>query len=211
MSFYVKENGELKILAGPGFSKLSQMESDVEHRTVSDEQISKWDKGGGISFETGNELVLDNDVLRYKANYGTTSEFNIFKERSDVPVGATYHVTDDYVEGSGSTEIYDDTERVIGTWFGKPLYRKTIQFTTSDSARNFKNIANITGFEIHNLYGFVDAIPINYFYFDANNLLNSGTGVLVNSAKTSLLSISYGTQYLNKNGNVTIEYTKVGD
>ena len=27
------------------------------------------------------------------------------------------------------TEVYDDQERVIGTWFGKPLYRKVYNIT----------------------------------------------------------------------------------
>lgn len=60
-------------------------------------------EGGGISFETGNELSLDNNVLNYKANYGTTTDFEAFKQRTDVPNGATYHVTDDYSGGGGGS------------------------------------------------------------------------------------------------------------
>ena len=95
-------------------------------------------EGGGISFETGNELVLENDKLRYKANYGTTSEFNTFKQRSDVPVGATYHVTDDYSE-SGEKPL---TERVLLVSITETVQNKTYAF--SENAKNFKKLAVIT-------------------------------------------------------------------
>ena len=36
--------------------------------------------------------------------------------------------------GGASAEVYDEQERVIGTWFEKPLYRKVMRFTTPRSA-----------------------------------------------------------------------------
>lgn len=39
-------------------------------------------------------------------------------------------------------EVYDDQERVIGTWFGKPLYQKTLYFTNSQFSRANENILN---------------------------------------------------------------------
>ena len=39
-------------------------------------------------------------------------------------------------------EIYDDQERVIGTWFGKPLYRKVIVKTVAEIKELSKDSAN---------------------------------------------------------------------
>ena len=33
-----------------------------------------------------------------------------------------------------TAEIYDDQERVVGTWFGKPLYQKTLYYDNTDFA-----------------------------------------------------------------------------
>lgn len=113
MSFNIKENGELTTLAGPGYSKLSQLESDVEHRTVTDEQISKWDEGGGPGSKP---------IELTKAEYDALGD----KTLDD---GIQYLITD--LPGSGGSidytgEVYDEEERRIGTWFGKPLYRKVV-------------------------------------------------------------------------------------
>lgn len=56
--------------------------------------------------ETIEEGIQDVDIrvwdLNKKSNFGTTSDFEVFKQRTDIPIGATYHVTDDYIEGSNA-------------------------------------------------------------------------------------------------------------
>ena len=49
-------------------------------------------------------------------------------------------------------QIYDDQERIIGTWFGKPLYRKVIE--VNQYSGNFNVIHNIENLDyVTNFYG----------------------------------------------------------
>lgn len=79
---------------------------------------------GGVDFETGNELALENNILRYKANFGTSAEFEEFKKRNDVPIGSTYRVTDDFEYSNENTYQLDSSKKlVIGRVGNYPLYR----------------------------------------------------------------------------------------
>lgn len=173
--------------------------------------------GGGVDFEVGNELALENDKLSYKANYGTSAEFETFKNRSDVPIGATYRVTDDFVEGGGS-EVYDDTERVIGTWFGKPLYRKCFSGTADFLGNSLvdvpHNIANI-GYLISARGGLDNGstdtnstqYPIPYVNGSPSEALWT-FGIWINKTNIRLRSSQ---ERLNRKYWVILEYTKVGE
>lgn len=53
--------------------------------------------------------------------------------------------------GSGSSEIYDDTERVVGTWFGDTLYQKSfnvtgVSCTTSDYFGSYSGSLDLSGY-----------------------------------------------------------------
>lgn len=58
--------------------------------------------------------------------YSAMGDIDSLETTSKNLVGAINEVKG---SGGGSQEVYDDTERVIGTWFGKSLYRKV--FTTN--------------------------------------------------------------------------------
>lgn len=53
--------------------------------------------------------------------------------------------------GGGSSEIYDNTEKVVGTWFGNTLYEKTINVsslscTTSDYFGSYSGSLDLSGY-----------------------------------------------------------------
>lgn len=183
--------------------------------TIDEEETDVYaPEGGGVDFEVGNELALEDDKLRYKANYGTSAEFEAFKQRTDIPDGATYHVTDDYIEGGGSgQEIYDGEERVIGTWFGKTLYRKSINFTSPSSRTGNVTITHNSNVkEYVNVYGSIhyentnNAYPIPSIRTEYN---------IYHVLHPNSIDIVYQTVtdpgLYNQNGHITIKYTKVGD
>jgi len=109
-----------------------------------------------------------------------------------------------YSEGGEGKQIYDDTERVIGTWFGEPLYRKVIKIT--------KNIS-ITANEWTNIYDNIGNIKIisAKFLNSTNNGYLSGIWYRPNNNNLEMYfryNIGAVAVY---NANIILEYTKVGD
>lgn len=52
--------------------------------------------------------------------------------------------------GGGSSEIYDNTEKVVGTWFGETLYEKTVTFTAPSGNGNH-TIMDLSGWNMSKL------------------------------------------------------------
>lgn len=119
--------------------------------------------------------------------------------------------------GGSSEEIYSTEETRIGTWLGKPLYRKAYNFTTSSSALNMQiKIDNID-------YGYITmtdksvlldnignskSMPMNFvtsttFICRANVQYTSDAGWFV--------YFVYPSDVKNKKGIVVVEYTKTTD
>lgn len=53
--------------------------------------------------------------------------------------------------GGGSSETYDNTERVVGTWFGRTLYEKSfnvtgLSCTTSDYFGSYSGVLDLSGY-----------------------------------------------------------------
>jgi hypothetical protein len=74
----------------------------------------------------------------------TQAEFNALTEEQKAR--GTYFV-DDGANGGGSLEVYDDRERVIGTWFGKPLYRKVF-LLTAPSSNVMETVLTLSDYQI---------------------------------------------------------------
>lgn len=112
--------------------------------------------------------------------------------------------------GSSIQEVYDDTERVIGTWFDKTLYRKTIVMselgigtTTIPLPNDLKMICSFNGILINkNDNKIMRVLPF------ADNTANNN--IRVDTDGTSLRIITYAS-WANYIPYVTIKYTKVGD
>ena len=95
--------------------------------------------GDGLSGE-GGTLNVDNPVRGIM----TQAEFNALTEEQKSR--GTYFV-DDGANGGGSLEVYDDRERVIGTWFGKPLYRKVF-LLTAPSSNVMETVLTLSDYQI---------------------------------------------------------------
>lgn len=160
---------------------------------------------------------------------GTLEEFE--EQKDSIPDGTLLNIIDDKeaigdidalvdaINGEDVAfipEVYDETERVIGTWFGKPLYRKT--YHTQTSSDSFGNVffGDLIGLNVHKIYGIVDnRFTINHSYFVLDSATNQA--ILSNSV---LCWVSNDREKLvlrvtgpntNLDAYVTIEYTKEGD
>ena len=113
----------------------------------------------------------------------------------------------DYIN---NLNTYSTEEQVIGTWFGKPLYQKTIDFGYMAKANVFKhvphNVANIEKVWIDrsNSY-FVDA-SLNYYDVSDYDWHTS-----VNATNISAVVSSNDYDRTTSSMYVTIRYTKTTD
>ena len=117
-------------------------------------------------------------------------------------------------------EVYDDQERVIGTWFGKPLYQKTLYFTNSQFSRANENILN---FGIDNIDMVMFHSGIGYRNIDNTyqNILNThgvmqdwGLGIF-NMSRTNFVfwvgKMDGTNKYMLDYVYLTFRYTKTTD
>lgn len=136
-------------------------------------------------------------------DYGTTEEFEAVKD--SLPEGASYCITDDYDEIIAYENIYSTDEVRIGTFLGKPLYRKMIPLNIS-----IESITDITPYIQSYMDILVNALVVRYNPDDRARTCcdpvtiwyTSGwklTGVDTAKRKDG------DTQYL------VVEYTKVGE
>lgn len=119
--------------------------------------------------------------------------------------------------GGSSEEIYSTEEQRIGTWLGKPLYRKAYNFTTSSSALNmqikidnidYDYITTTDKSVILDNVGNSKSMPMNFvtsttFICRANVQYTSDAGWFV--------YFVYPNDVKNKKGIVVVEYTKTTD
>lgn len=103
--------------------------------------------------------------------------------------------------------IYSKNEQVIGTWLGKPLYRKVIEYTfleanTPNAVTTIPNLeyfTKIEGFFIEGINRFL--VPYSY----NNEAINCYTS---NNVLYEVHNYSFPN---NKTAFITIEYTKTTD
>lgn len=103
--------------------------------------------------------------------------------------------------------IYSKNEQVIGTWLGKPLYRKVIEYTfleankdnTVTTIPNLEYFTKIEGFFIEGINRFL--VPYSY-----NN-----EGINCYTSDNTLYEIHNYSFPNNKTAFITIEYTKTTD
>lgn len=158
-----------------------------------------------------NISIIDNVISATgggSANIEELTKAEYDAKGSEVLTDDIVYFVNDYSEESGI--IYDDTERVIGTWFGNKLYQKTIIMnelgtgttTTSlpsdiDMLCEFNGIlVNKTNKKIMRVLPFADNVNTN--------------AIRVDSDGTNLRIITYAS-WANYIPYVTIKYTKVGE
>lgn len=95
--------------------------------------------GSGSDLTAGDGLSKDGDTLNVDnpvQGIMTQAEFDALSEQQKT--SGTYFVDDGSGEGEGggqAQDIYSTQEQRIGTWInGKPLYRKTVSFTTPSTS-----------------------------------------------------------------------------
>lgn len=110
-------------------------------------------------------------------------------------------------------ETYSTEETVVGTWMGKPLYKKTINFGSFPNATTTRIPHGISNIEMvpFYLYGWYDSDDKRWLSngrVGANNVL-----CLVTISSTYIILEGGSINWTNRtsNGNVTIYYTKTTD
>lgn len=174
---------------------------------------------GGVLYHgtTGNTWKkLNANNLDYDENstiYSAMGDIDSLDTTSKNLVGAINEVKS---SGGGSqSEVYDNTERTIGTWFGKPLYRKCYVFTqvnaenTYDiSSLNIEDLVNIKGTLLRQI-SILQYKPIQY-RTEAPENANYGINLELRNDTLYLELYSYPPSEIKKI-NIVLEYTKVGD
>lgn len=79
------------------------------------------------AIENIEDYLYDNPIGGGSAQveYGTSAEFEVYKQDTSVPVGTEYIVTDDYTQSGND---FSFSEKIIGTFMGKTLYSKIYQY-----------------------------------------------------------------------------------
>ena len=110
----------------------------------------------------------------------------------------------DYVDGENT---YSTTETVIGTWLGKPLYRKVLSFTTSSTLNSFIQVAH----NISNVDEFTPNVTMavkynNSWYKAPNDLI-----IEVYAGEVNFTYYNTSTAMANAPAYAVLEYTKTTD
>ena len=110
---------------------------------------------------------------------------------------------------------YSTEEKVIGTYAGKPLYKKTLSLNTPATTNNTEVVNFDSTFIVRNYYGFINVaasnqlLPINFYFTSEYNI---ATYVTNSKEAQGKINMRVGSNaYLNQSATITIEYTKTTD
>lgn len=204
---------------------IEHLEEYLEENPIMDGTDVQWNQ----IVESGEEIAeitIDGETTKVYAPKGGGGGGEAFVEMTKAEYDALpdTKLTDgvprlitDYTEGS-SGEIYDDTERVIGTWFGKPLYRKVKSYTNqainNTIVLDIDNLDNADTFYIENVF-LVDksSAPYRSIPFTSTTATsNSVIGFRLRSDNKVQITgnDTYGAN-VNRVLYIVYCYTKVGD
>lgn len=175
-------------------------QSLVKH-SDSDNDAEWFDVNKEISFDDFNELTQeekDNGTSYYIPDATVVSNFTVMGNRFD------------------KANIYTDTERMIGSWMGKPLYQKTINFGHNYDNNN-RITKTLTEIGISNLDKFV--------YMEGMALASGGAAMPVPLAQssneiiylyyatsiTSIIIVCTTASWKDRDVYITLQYTKTTD
>lgn len=168
--------------------------------------------GDGIAIEE-NTVSVTNPVRGIL----TQAEFDALPEAQRAR--GTYFVDDGSAESGSSGEVYDDQERVIGTWFGKPLYRRVIR-TKPTASTGTEFSSEILALEIPvdnmvHIYGSARTkagqfCPLPYYLSEKGGFFYIGYNG-PNHAIPNSLRYSCSTNHVDTPVIIVLEYTKTTD
>lgn len=162
------------------------------------------------AIESVEQYLEDNPIGSGSAqiDYGTNDEFE--QKKDDLPIGASFYVTDDNDEAFNSN-IYSLDEVRIGTFLDKPLYRR--MFPTNKTSISTSTFNVDVGYESNQMNALVNATLLK-FKRDAEVHVVTGLGAWHTPAYGNQVSIksfqasdSYAGDYIY----LVLDYTKVGD
>lgn len=135
---------------------------------------------------------------------GTKAEFEAIKD--SLPDGSAFDTIDESGGGSSSSESYSTEEQVIGTYLGKPLYRKVVNISLSGSSTQ---VENDTTHEYTKFSGVLKNPTGNKMqvggYASSSNYSACYTNV------SGALYLYHSSSYSNGSASVILEYTKTTD
>ena len=171
---------------------------------------------GTNNITTNDELQPNMEIEYYTdvmGNPGVIPDYDGLPVGSEIDFDGT-EIPDGFVQVD-DPNTYSSEEVVIGTWFGKKLYRKSFRFNELATGTNnvVHGIDNLN--EIINAYGSckrnddkIQPVP----RVDASEL---SWQIGITDVDTQSFQVYVGTRYNGtskiKNGNVTLEYTKTTD
>ena len=129
------------------------------------------------------------------------------KDKNSIYVRNSNGVYEEFIKKS--EEVYSSEETVIGTWLGKPLYRKTINVGTLPNNTVLRVAHNIINYDrFVNIIGSAKSSTQSLsFPFVGSNLSNN----IAIQITTDNIVIITGSDRSAFNGYVTLEYTKTTD
>lgn len=188
---------------------------------IIDGKVVKVPSGGGTDFTVDPTLTMtDENVLSVTVptKSATKEEYNALTDDEKKGLWVVTDETDTIVPSGGSNNVYSEEETVIGTCFGKPLYRKCyrpIEIPALSSAMWIAiGAAPVEANAIRKVEGSViSADGTETYMFSINPTANPQTRIrLLDDALTIQFyanSTFYGSD--NEENYLAIEYTKSTD
>lgn len=153
---------------------------------------------GGI--KVGNNLTIDPETgaLSGQAQYVLPAATD--ETLGGIKVGSGLSINDGVLSASGGSDVYTNTEEVVGSWMGETLYRKSYynpSYSSGDvdfSISNIKAVIKIEGMAQIRFVGddFDSFIPVPYINgnVNADNKFQQGP-----ATQTGKISMSIGNNY----------------
>ena len=184
----------------------------------------------GSAYEAGwgwGSIPSDRNFIRYNTTNGNlqldTSHFSW--SNADYYITLQYTKTTD-IAGSGDwntdgvpTVHYSTNEQVIGTWFDKPLYEKTIIKNNIDMGYN--TVSGVLTSIAHNISNLKECVRLNMscpkLYYCTGNDITSSNGTVIATFRVDATNVycSGGNNFFAGTNDrywyITIQYTKTTD
>lgn len=183
-----------------------------------------------LEYNSSKTFIQRNNLLSRTSTITTTANTyfvrigasTITKNELQFEEGASLTTYAPYQNLTGITDIYTTFENQIGWWASKPLYRKTIGFTTTSTAYSMASfdpgISNADIVMIDASHSYITDTANNGIIYMANSIRPaSDSGVSSNISSwfrvgdTKRINYVVGSLLTNKPAILTIEYTKTTD
>lgn len=147
--------------------------------------------------------------MKYNDN-GTVKNI-VVKAGDTLPIGTIVDYDGDTIpDGYEEVEDYSLNEVKVGTWMGKPLYRRV--FETGILTTSEVTVANIPNIQVKMIHGWLfkdDGTIQNYGHY----MNSEGTYTSRVFYSANVIKVQQGTSFQNKDykARIVVEYTKTAD